>query len=101
MNTPVTAAGAAAFQALLAQIGTLSNKTAGLDEHDDGRDYQVMVKLIEASIIQQYVSAVPDRREGFLRALADLLCQVADGALPGDDWSPLRNTEPAFGGVKS
>ena len=51
--------------------------------------------LIEDSLISQYVSALPDRREGYLRAMADLLCMVADGVLPSEGWSPLRNTQPA------
>lgn len=89
MSKTLTTAGAAEFQNLLAQIGALSNATAGTDGHD-GRDYRAITALIEASLISQYVSALPDRREGYLRAMADMLCMVADGVLPGEDWDPLR-----------
>lgn len=91
-------AGASALQELIRHIGTISDDTCDSlgDGPGDGRDYVTMVKLVEASIGADLVDASGEHREGYLRALAHLLCLVADGAGPTGTWDPLLETSTAF-----
>lgn len=96
--------GAAALQLLIHDIGEVSEATClQFDETGevDGRDYVAMAVMVERSINRNIVHATPAQREGYLRALTDLLCIVGDGAGPGDDWNPIVNTSPAFDAAMS
>lgn len=63
----------------------------------DPRDYVAVVDLIAEALDGNYVNASARRREGFLRALADLICTVGDGfCLSRESWDPLKTTESAF-----
>jgi hypothetical protein len=80
---------------LLRKIVAISDDTCcRFGDDDDGRDYFVLTKAIEASFVDNLNDAA--RREGFLRAMADLLCNCADEGLPGPEWDPIQVTEGAF-----
>lgn len=69
-----------------------------LDDDDcpDLMDYRAMVKMVETALAANFVCAGGDHREGFLRALTDLLLFAWDGSAPGDDWDPIGRTHAAF-----
>ena len=91
-------AGAAALRELIRHIGTISDATCDSlgDDNGDGRDYVTMVQLVDASIRANVAEGCSEHREGYLRALAHLLCIVADGAGPTSAWNPLMETSAAF-----
>lgn len=93
-------AGADAFQSLFARIDEIGRETVfRFGEDIDGRDYVAMSKAIEASLRAALDDSDAQLREGYLRALTDLLCIVADGCAPSDDTpDPLITTAPAFSG---
>lgn len=101
-----TQAGADAFLGLMRAIKALSIETHNRynDDKDgnpgsediDGRDYPAMVAATRASVTDNLIHADQHHIAGYMRAMADLLCIVADGCHPGDDWRPLQTTEPAF-----
>jgi hypothetical protein len=64
----------------------------------DGRDYAAVAGMIEASVAQNIVNADPLHSQGFARALADLLCQFAEGMTPAElrRWDPIKVTAQAF-----
>lgn len=90
--------GAVALHDLIRRIAAVSDATCdGLgDAQGDGRDYVAMVQMVEASIRSNVSAAGAEHREGYLRALAHLLCLVADGAGPTATWNPLGETAAAF-----
>lgn len=98
-------AGASALKRLIRQIGEVTSKQYeesgwmgdDYDGDDDPRDYVLLAGLVEGSLLRNFVNAGPKHREGFLRALTDLISTNTDGFLPiFDAWDPIRNTEPAF-----
>ena len=93
-----THAGAQAFLALMENVRTISNATCTLGEDDsDARDYRSIAALIESSVLKNLDCSVNAKhREGFLRALTDLLTLNADGCGVGDDWDPIAATARAF-----
>lgn len=99
-------AGAQAFQQLLRDLHTRSE--ADLEAYGrvhpdypvgvDPRDYRALSQMLAASIDRNLNHADAARREGYLRALTDLLCIQVDGCVPDfDDWNPIKNTAQAFG----
>ena len=102
-------AGAAALQDLIRRVTDSGN--AGLkkrfalhpdaDEVVDARDYRALCDLVQASIESNVNHECAAHREGYLRALADLLCIVGDGCAPDDEWNPIANTARAFAGETS
>lgn len=90
--------GAVALHDLIHRIGAVSDATCdGLgDARGDGRDYVAMVQMLEASIRSNVGKGSAEQRQGYLRALAHLLCLVADGAGPTATWNPLVETAAAF-----
>jgi hypothetical protein len=62
----------------------------------DARDYRAMAAMVQQSIDDNLHDQSLAHREGYLLALTDLLSITAEGCVPGDDWDPLRDTEPAF-----
>lgn len=96
--------GATELQTLVREIGELSNETVfQFDESGefDSRNYVDMASILENSINRNFVHATPERREGYLRALADLLCMVADGTSPGPNWNPIETTAGSFAAWKT
>lgn len=92
-----TRAGAEAFSELLNVIRMVSSDTVWeFGESIDGRDYTRMSRVVAHSIVDNLGRATGASRDGYLRALTDLLCLVADEALPEKDRDPLKVTEPAF-----
>jgi hypothetical protein len=67
-------------------------------EDTDGRDYRGLVQLVQASLDANLQHPDPAHREGFLRALTDLLCIEGDGCGidDADEWDPIRNTARSF-----
>ena len=100
MNAEVRA-GSDSFLRLINRINLQTS--ADFSAEDDGalddvdlRNYPALVALVEASLRDSFVDATPQHRQGFLRAIADLLAMHVDGAVPGDDWDPLKSSEAAF-----
>ena len=91
-------AGAAALLELIRRIGIVSDATCDSlgDDKGDGRDHVTMVQLVDASIRANVAEGCSEHREGYLRALARLLCLVADGAGPTATRDPLQETSVAF-----
>lgn len=93
--------GAQAMQQLLRSIQALNDESIGDSDVADGvppdtRPYADIAALIGASLQRNLNEAEASHREGFLRALTDLLSMAADGSGPGQDWDPLANTEAAY-----
>lgn len=94
--------GAAALQDLIHLIGTKGNAdleaAANASGHDrgDSRDYRAMAAMVQQDLETNLHHQSPAHREGYLRALTDLLSLTADGAGPGDEWDPIRSTAAAF-----
>ena len=87
--------GVAAFRELLSTILAIGEETVcQFGDEVDGRDYVGIALAVETSFADILSDAA--RREGYLRALADLLCQSADGGFPGPEWDPIQVTEGAY-----
>lgn len=95
--------GAKALIDLIDSIGVISNDTCYLIDGKpevDTRDYRAMVAMV-TDTLQSMMSPQQDAsvREGFTRAMADLLCMTADGVGIGTDgWDPIGVTAAAFHG---
>lgn len=92
-------AGAAALQGLIRRIGDMGDADlAAADDDGDGdaRDYRAMAATVQADLAANLSHESPEHRQGYLRALTDLLSIVADGAGPGHDWDPVSDTAAAF-----
>lgn len=77
---------------LAAAYARMSEEEAG-----DARDYPAMVDMVQRDLAANLDHPSPDHRQGYLRALTDLLCTVGDGAAPNaDGWDPIRTTAAAF-----
>lgn len=103
MTKPVTdhvRAGADAFLGLMEQLDelALANFAEEWDEQGDPRDYIAMAALVEASIRSHLVDAPEQHRQGFVRALVDLICLNIDGCGIDCDtaWDPLKSSTAAF-----
>jgi hypothetical protein len=96
------ALGVTGFKSLFGEVDKIALRWDALDddadENADGRDYAAMVDAAEASITENFVNASPARREGYMRALVDLLCINVEGCVMDDSsaWNPLRVTAAAF-----
>lgn len=92
--------GVAALQELLRNVGAVSAATCGVDEQVDQRDYRAIAKMVEASISSNVTHADAVHRNGYLLALARLLCLNADGACasPEDLAYPLPSEQASVGG---
>ena len=91
-------AGAAAVPALLKRLKDLSDKSLGAAwaahpelEGEDCRDYPALAQVVLCDLEANLRNPDLERRSGYLAALTDLLCIVADGCEPGDGWRPLAN----------
>lgn len=63
----------------------------------DARDYPAMVDMVQRDLAANLDHPSLDHRQGYLRALTDLLCTVGDGAAPSvDSWDPIRTTAASF-----
>ena len=93
-------AGADAFLALICRIREQGDRDVQISLDDpgcpDSRDYREMSQLVAASIAANLNAKSAKRREGYLRAMTDLLSIAADGCAPGQNWDPLANTNVAF-----
>lgn len=69
---------------------------AGGNDIEDARDYPAIVSLIDAALQAHVTDAPPLHRQGFLRALADLLAMEVDGCGRSDNWDPVKTTEAAY-----
>ncbi len=90
--------GAAALQHLLDEIRTIGDAASFEDDTDD-RDYHAIVSALESSLLKHVIQTDDKKhREGYLRALGDLLSIAGDGGLPYfDEWDPISNTARAYG----
>ncbi len=93
--------GALAFMQLLADVHRQTEAdfeaAADLDiEHEDLRDYASIVDIIAASLRLNVVDADADRREGFMRGLADMFALHVDGAAHSGPFDVLAVTEASF-----
>lgn len=93
--------GAKALIDLIDSIGVISNATCYLIDakpEADTRDYKAMAAMVNDTL-QAMMAADQDAtvREGFVRAMTDLLCMTADGTGIGTDaWDPIGVTAAAF-----
>lgn len=73
------------------------NEDGNWDDDADPRDYALFVRMIEQSLLRDFVHASDTHRAGYLRALAHLFTHIADEVGPPkmDDWDPLSATEAA------
>ncbi len=100
--------GAQALQALLTVIKDLSDATVlpmGMEWEEriaaaqvvpDFRDYRTMAVVVEASLRINLLDREAEHREGFLRALTDLLCREADENNRPEEWDPIEVTTRSF-----
>jgi hypothetical protein len=104
-----TATGAAALVGLIRAIDadtsrSFARRAAVVDTRQDERenssdprDYIALVRRVDRTLQRSYCKADSKHREGFLRALADLLSIVADGAVPAiEDWDPIAATDGSY-----
>lgn len=90
-------AGAKALKDTLQAITDLSNQTCcQLGDDVDSRDYVTMTNIVESSIRTNLIDAPPEHRQGYLRALVDLLGLVGDDCGLPRPWDPIASTESAF-----
>ncbi|WP_422012684.1 hypothetical protein [Roseateles sp.] len=91
-------AGAEAVKTLIAEINAMSE--ADLEDAPDctdARDYRPMAQAVESSLQSNWQNATAEHAQGYLRAMADLLCQIGDGCAPDlNDWDPIATTAEAF-----
>lgn len=95
--------GAHALIDLVETIGDISKDTCCLladDQETDTRDYKTMAAVVSDTLQAMLAPQQDPRvREGFMRAMADLLCMTADGCGIGTDkWKPIEVTEFSFSG---
>jgi hypothetical protein len=95
-------AGAAALQDLIRRLGAKADvdleeayEAAGIED-GDARDYRAMAAMVMRDLEENLHHEDPAHREGYLRALTDLLSITADGCGPGNDWDPIADTETAY-----
>jgi hypothetical protein len=98
--------GAAELLSLLHRLATKANAdlctywAAHPDrEGQDGRDYRGLADMVGTAIEVNLRHPDPTHREGFLRALTDLLCAEADECFVSlDGWGPIAHTAHSFEG---
>lgn len=85
-------AGAADVYRLLQSIDTVSRESVDPDSEADPRDYGRMAAVVRDALAR-YADATQSQREGFCRALTDLLCINADGcSVDPARWDAIANT---------
>ena len=95
--------GIAAFVDLLRNIGNVSNDTCLMPDGSDadGRDYRRMTDMVRASVESILHQGSPGHREGWMQALAFMLCVNADGCGVGaDELQSLTHTARPFTDAK-
>ncbi|ABE42921.1 hypothetical protein [Polaromonas sp. JS666] len=90
-------AGSLALQALMRDIRAVSDETIDLEAEED-RDYFAITQLVAKSLKENLKNPDPAHREGYLRAITDILCMAVDGVSPGDNWDPIDSTKRSFSG---
>lgn len=89
--------GANRFMLLLDRVRQISDSTVDrFGEHQDGRDYVQIAEELERAMREHLLEAPDGQKEGFLRALCDLMSVCADGCCISSDWDPLSTTAAAF-----
>ncbi|MFT3820477.1 MAG: hypothetical protein QM750_23170 [Rubrivivax sp.] len=68
-------------------------------DSSDPRDYKAAANTVRGVMLHNLNHHEDARREGFLRALTDLICIVGDGFGPGEDWDPIATTAASFDAV--
>lgn len=98
-------AGATALQDLIRRVGDkgdadLAAAYAATSEVNagDARDYKAIADMVRHDLAANIGRKSAKHQQGYLRALTDLLCMVADGAGPGPDWDPIAATAAAHAG---
>ena len=95
-NTVLTQ-GAAAFQALIRTVGDKGEADLlSSDGSVDTRDYRAMAVLVAKDLDANLHHPDSMHREGYLRALTDLLSISADGFGIDQVWDPIKDTAAAF-----
>jgi len=96
-------AGAAALQDLIRRVGDKGDAdlvaayaATSEVEAGDARDYKALADMVQRDLAANLDHQSPGHRQGYLRALTHLLSLTADGAGPGPDWAPVRDTAAAF-----
>lgn len=97
-------AGVDSLRQLILSIGEHAEQTAPdceLDEYRaDWRDYELYSRWVADTIETNFTHAGPLRKQGFLRALADMFSALADGcSYDVADGDPIMVTAPAFAAV--
>ncbi|HEX7687920.1 MAG TPA: hypothetical protein VF453_09445 [Burkholderiaceae bacterium] len=83
-------------------VDALSNSfydELGRNELADPVDYLAVALLVESSVQKNFCDSGAQHREGFVRALAELIQNVMDGndvPRPQDGWDPLASSAAAF-----
>lgn len=90
-------AGALAMRALMQNIKAVSDETCDPDADND-RDYFAITECVSKSLATNLTNSDQAHREGYLRAIADILCMAADGVSPGENWDPIGSTKWSFAG---
>lgn len=94
--------GATALQALVRKLDDRASADfdAAYDGNDDAdedpRDYRAMAAIVEADLYANLTHPAAEHRQGYLRAITDLLCAVGEGCSVPADWDPISNTSVAF-----
>lgn len=63
----------------------------------DDRNYAAVVRAIRASLDANLRGRSAEHSNGYLRAIADLVCANIDGCginMLSEDWNPIGDTEP-------
>ena len=95
-------AGARAFLQLLADVNSQTTadfeaaSESQLESGEDVRDYAAIVDSLETTLRVNFVEASADRRQGFMRALADLLACHVEGGWRPMPYDPVQITEASF-----
>lgn len=84
----------AGADALIALVNEVKRESERQLADYDGRAYHELVRTVETSLDRHFVHSDAAHREGYLRALTDLLCMVADDVTPSrsSGWDPIANT---------
>lgn len=98
-------AGADAFRKLCRKAAAIGDATCNrFGEEEDGVDYRAIVSAIRMSLDVNLRDKPAAHSEGYLRALADLICVNVYGCgidVTHEKWDPIARTELAFAGAPS
>lgn len=94
-QSKAVAAGAESFIQLRKEIQRISHESSHRLAGED-YDYVAMVKALEPCIQANALHEDAMHRQGFLRALADLISTEVSGGGLTDQWNPVKTTAESF-----